>query len=1761
VVLGTAAESVIMAGNVSIGKTTTPGFALDVVGKAQFTSDVSINGSLIVPSTYISVGRAEDGSMPTTGVLRVGGGRTTGTYLKIQKLGEPTTWGIPANYDATRYINCTSNADTAKDFNVGPGGVGIGYAPPLYARGGVDGLYVNGNVGIGTTTPGAALEVAGGINIQGANVINFGSNTAGKEGNAGKIGYNPFSNGCLDITGAGTASGSRKVFIYDQLGIGMAPNFPLDVAGKAQFSSDVSINGSLVVNGNLSVQKINNQYIINQTTTNYQLIVSEDISLNGRLYVSGNVYAGQPLVRSSTIGQSDTYNQNAFHSFVGNTVNGQINPIMAIYNNYATSSTALNDPTPMLQLHRSGTFNGSYDAAANFNLSRYVNNATNSRTRLDIALANGATATPDTTVMTLLSNGNVGIGTTTPGYKLDIRASNLSASSGTNISQNIIIAGDYGSGGSYGGTAGGYLQGGTNYQQNTYLALGICNGTQAATITERIRIVDNGYIGIGTTAPAYTLDVYGGNIRASAIGGNNDFKPDLFYNFPFQTGMFQGTGDGASNNTFNLAISSWNSIGFMDTCFKVNRINMDVRNGSVNSVSYNLNGFTSATYTPIVSNTLSSNTWTNTGITWTSNQSSYFNNNPQYAAYSALTSASAAASANNIKWASFAGTYSGGGLPISGVTTPVTLSTSGSPTIVSVSGEWIQVQANTPVVLNNYALYSSDAGGVGGNMPKTWWILGSNNGTTWNPIQYCSVSAQYINAQYTSSNNIGTSSGNGNYAFGPETSTITTTVYGYPYNSFTYFRMVVSSTFGTGLVDIGRWVLNFNKPSTTGLYMDSAIVNQMNITGGLATAGNVGIGTTNPVSTLDISGTVSLSTGSAANTYKNLYGDAPPTNVYLSSFSPNTTNATSNSWFNNGVTWTANVNAFSGNNSGYFAFNNQTIDTGGGAGWMTTDYSAAGAYTGSTITPVYKNSTLTSVIGNWLQIQSNVPVTLNSYTMTTAGYSGFTLLGRAPGQFTIAGSNDGNAWYDLQDVSFTSLTSSGWTGSTTMQTCNSFAVSTATGNLSYANVTTYTTKSTPYTYFRFILLKTLQGSFSISQNSGSFSQFLWTPNFSVASQTGPSRTLLYMDPSNINQLDVSGSLGLINSNASTMTVTPNTANATQYVWQNNNITWAASGSSTTAAPTAPFNGFSAAGAGNLVGYQGGATTYTNSIYSGSIGNTYNVNQNGSIIGISGEWLQIQTSVPLVMKNYSIGTIGYSVISLLDRIPGVYTIVGSNDGNNWFDLLDASFTAAPTSTAISTTSLSTALYSVSTIAPATGTFASTQQSNNSSITYSAASNAYTYFRLIAKRMLSALVLPGVTQENSSNIYFIWTPYFSPAASSVSLALDNGLPNQLNVGGAMSVAGATNISGELTINNNNRITGNLYMPGYPSIFCANNETLPINSIAIPTYGLSWQVDAAFNSSAPTGFFSSYGGLKFQTVASTRMTITNAGNIGIGRTDPAYTVDVTGNMRVSAGIRITGSLSESLSTTGNPTYYNNGSGWTSVGNVYGGANLFGLAVDSRALMAEIWIKSDLRIKKNIKELSSELSLSILRSIQPKTYEYIDSISNGSDKKYGFVAQEIKDVFPDSLDNFYTKYIPNIYEIATLKDKTIVILKEKTTDIFEADSNGMDASGNRIKIQVYDDNNKLVETTIKNIIDDKTFIINDPIDSNYLFVYGREVSDFHSINYQNITIISISAIKAIDKVVETQKNQIQDLEVENADLKSRITQIETRLTAAGIA
>jgi len=190
-------------------------------------------------------------------------------------------------------------------------------------------LWVKGNIGIGTTGDGifpldvrttqtSTLGAAGttvasfsGITPNGpygSNRINLNlssfidasglpTNSISVIDDAAGSGHMVFSSKTGHGTGSATMTERMRITPTGYIGIGKTnPEYRLDVSG------DTSISGDLIVNGNLSIQKINNQFIINTTTTNYQLIISEDISLNGRLFTSGDASLNGRLYVQNNVG-------------------------------------------------------------------------------------------------------------------------------------------------------------------------------------------------------------------------------------------------------------------------------------------------------------------------------------------------------------------------------------------------------------------------------------------------------------------------------------------------------------------------------------------------------------------------------------------------------------------------------------------------------------------------------------------------------------------------------------------------------------------------------------------------------------------------------------------------------------------------------------------------------------------------------------------------------------------------------------------------------------------------------------------------------------------------------------------------------------------------------------------------------------------------------------------------------------------------------------------------------------------------------------------------------------------------------------------------------------------------------------------------------------------------------------------------------------------------------------------------------------------
>jgi hypothetical protein len=151
---------------------------------------------------------------------------------------------------------------------------------------------------------------------------------------------------------------------------------------------------------------------------------------------------------------------------------------------------------------------------------------------MNFELATGAST--NATVMTLLANGSVGIGTTAPGARLDIGGGDIFVRTSGRVLTDTVET--------YTGGA-------------TPLTLKAANTIVLTTAsTERMRITSAGDVGIGTTAPLAKLNVEGGNILLR--GGFMDIGPTAGANGAGRISSALGGGGLSGSLIFSTLTSS-----------------------------------------------------------------------------------------------------------------------------------------------------------------------------------------------------------------------------------------------------------------------------------------------------------------------------------------------------------------------------------------------------------------------------------------------------------------------------------------------------------------------------------------------------------------------------------------------------------------------------------------------------------------------------------------------------------------------------------------------------------------------------------------------------------------------------------------------------------------------------------------------------------------------------------------------------------------------------------------------------------------------------------------------------------------------------------------------------------------------------------------------------------------------------------------------------------------------------------------------------
>ena len=177
--------------------------------------------------------------------------------------------------------------------------------------------------------------------------------------------------------------------------------------------------------------------------------------------------------------------------------------------------------------------------------------------------------------------------------------------------------------------------------------------------------------------------------------------------------------------------------------------------------------------------------------------------------------------------------------------------------------------------------------------------------------------------------------------------------------------------------------------------------------------------------------------------------------------------------------------------------------------------------------------------------------------------------------------------------------------------------------------------------------------------------------------------------------------------------------------------------------------------------------------------------------------------------------------------------------------------------------------------------------------------------------------------------------------------------------------------------------------------------------------------------------------------------------------------------------------------------------------------------------WIgaSSSAKIKKDIQDLDDNECLNKLLALRPVKYRYIDITKNFDPEKsvYGFIAEEVKEVLPEAVNDKEKELIPNIYIMGSVENDILTIEKELEIDVEYTCYSETET----IKIKVIEN------LSNNNYKIDKTYEI-----KTNLFVYGKVDDNFHILKKEYFHALTVSSVQELHKIIVEQKNKINDLE-----------------------
>jgi hypothetical protein len=632
-------------GNVGIGETN-PSAKLDVNGGSdnllatfKSTDDlayISFQDNNTTSNTSVALGANDNNLVFFTGTafgserMRItnAGNVGIGTTIPTRPLSVyRSTAGSVANFlhytDSTAFTGLYIDVDNANNI-VALNASGDTAATMAFQTGNNERMRIDssGNVGIGTTSPQAALHVAGSFNA--TSPTGNGVLMGFYNGTHGYMQLNGPSGGYIDFSTSGTdhkgrilydnisnylrldTNGSEKLRINSAGNVGIGTTSPQSGGGSAKW---LSLNGTAAYSGGVV-------YTIGSTTKAYSYFESDYLKqqaqtgfgqkfiVNGTNTAMTILSGGNVGIGTTSPGRPLTINSDTSHRAIrilendsgneswdiGVDVDGDLN----FFNSADTSpsvtfldngNVGIGTANPLNKLFVSANTAGDYAA--------FIEN-TNSTNGYGLVARTANTGTSSyafaaraasSDIFVVRADGNVGIGTTSPSSRLTVQAAGSQTTQrAITIFHNNTLAGGYASIGAQYTATNGYIDSEIRFGSETLngacsfmsFATGCNNTITQGSNSERMRIDSSGNVGIGTTSPSQKLHINNSTASSASYAKFSNAQTGTTTADGFDVGVNTGTEAiiwqrensnllFATNNTERIRITSGGNVGIGTT--------------------------------------------------------------------------------------------------------------------------------------------------------------------------------------------------------------------------------------------------------------------------------------------------------------------------------------------------------------------------------------------------------------------------------------------------------------------------------------------------------------------------------------------------------------------------------------------------------------------------------------------------------------------------------------------------------------------------------------------------------------------------------------------------------------------------------------------------------------------------------------------------------------------------------------------------------------------------------------------------------------------------------------------------------------------------------------------------------------------------------------------------------------------------------------------------------------------------------------------